>query len=78
MIAKEKINELHELLVHSGYKQIETLVEIGKKWQPTYTGVEVFCSALTMDVHVQAIKDLLAGMGYSVEGNTNRETITIK
>lgn len=75
MITKQKIDELHELLWHSGYRQLRVLTDFCNN---THSGIEVHCNAITIDVHVDAIKELLGGMGYTIESNTNTETITIK
>ncbi len=75
MITKEKKDLLHELLWHSGYRQIKIHKAL---FSEDYECLEVHCNAITIDVHTDAIKDLLAGMGYSVDSNSNKETITIK
>lgn len=62
----------------SEYRQKYLMKSVNTDTSITYTGIEVHANAFTLGYHVQHIKDLLAGMGYSVEGNANTETIIIK
>lgn len=62
----------------SEYRQKNYIVTIFHGKRREYVGVEVFATKESMDAHVEHIKGLLAGKGYSVTGNTNSETITIQ
>jgi hypothetical protein len=75
MITKQKIDELHELLWHQGYRRLELHRQL---FSDEYECVDVHCTALTIPVHEDAIKDLLGGMGYTISSDKDRETITIK
>jgi hypothetical protein len=57
-------------------KQFTATISHGRK--KTYTCIELYSSALSMDKIVDYIKSLLAGKGFTVDANKNTETITIK
>ncbi len=43
-----------------------------------YLGIEVYSPKEAIQDNIQHIKALLSGMGFSVDGNSNTETIYIK
>lgn len=60
------------------YRQKYLIKNINADASVTYAGVEVHANAIAIDYHIQHIKDLLAGMGYNVSGDSNNEKILIK
>ena len=75
-IPKEKIDELHKLLWWSKYHQLKILKTEGL--HPTYEGIEITCNPATVNDHVQVIKSLISGMGYTIIADVESGKITIK
>ncbi len=60
-----------------GFKRKDLLVLV-KDGERQYYGIELHVNPILIQEHVHYLKNLLAGMGYSISGNTNTQSITIR
>lgn len=59
---------------YTGVMLLSNITQYGKE----YNGIELHCNPIVMDNNIDHLRRLLSGMGYSISGNKNNETITIQ